>query len=157
MEDPQVTFRLERGVTGFRGRSEPPLPSTDPKACRAACHAAARAAGGQVEDFREQEYPRNFHSATIGDRDGTYIALFHAHHPLIAFAGDRRHWYTDEFQEPPTWATVLIEVGFVVLSAAQLLAPLTESDTSALSPTEWDQIKHWRPATLGATLFNSWD
>ncbi|MFJ9683960.1 hypothetical protein ACIRP2_39100 [Streptomyces sp. NPDC101194] len=157
VEDSQVTFRLELGVTGFRDRGDPPLPSTDPRTCRAAWYAAARAAGGQVEDFTEQEYPQNFHSATISDRDGTHIALFHAHYPLIAFVGDRRYWYTDEFQKPPTWATVLTDVGFAALSAAQLLSPLTESDTSALSATEWRQIKHWRPETLGATLFNSWD
>ncbi|MGW4725461.1 hypothetical protein [Streptomyces sp. NPDC004291] len=142
MEDSKVAFRLEPGVTGFRDRRDPPLPSTDPQTCRAAWYAAARAAGGQVEDFTEQEYPQNFHSATISDRDGAHIALFHAHHPLIAFVGDQRYWYTDEFQEPPTWTTALTGVGFVVLSAAQLLSPLAESDTSALSATEWRQIKH---------------
>ncbi|MFB8043505.1 hypothetical protein ACFC8F_19735 [Streptomyces hydrogenans] len=155
--DSQVAFRLEPGVTGFRDRGDPPLPSTDPRTCRAAWYAAARAAGGQVEDFTEQEYPQNFHLATISDRAGAHIALFHAHYPLIAFVGDRRYWYTDEFQEPPAWATTLTDIGYVVLSAAQLLSPLTESDTSPLSATERRQIKHWRPQTLGATLFNSWD
>lgn len=153
----QITFRLEKGVTGFRDLSDPPVPSTDPRACRAAWYAAARAAGGQVEDFAELEYPQNFHSATISDRGGTHIALFHAHYPLVAFVGDRRYWYTDEFREPPSWATVLSDVGFVVLSARRLLSPLAESDTSALSAAEWHQIKHWRPGSLGATLFNSWD
>ncbi|MFD6274539.1 hypothetical protein ACFWFI_02960 [Streptomyces sp. NPDC060209] len=148
---------LALGVTGFRDWSDPPLPSTDPRTCCAAWYAAAQTAGGQVEDFKEQEYPQTFHSATISDRDGPHIALFHAHYPLLAFVGDWRYWYTDEFQEPPTWATVLTDVGFVVLSAAQLLSPLTESDTSALSATESRQIKLWRPETLGATLFNSWE
>ncbi|MER6228264.1 MULTISPECIES: hypothetical protein [Streptomyces] len=157
VEDSQGAFRLELGVTGFRDRGDPLLPSTDAQTCRAAWYAAARAACGQVEDFTEQEYPQNFHSATISDRDGTRIALFHAHYPLIAFVEDRRYWYTDEFQEPPTWATALTDVGFVVFSAAQLLSPLTESDTPALSATEWRQIEHWRPETLGAALFNSWD
>ncbi|MEV4921410.1 hypothetical protein [Streptomyces roseoverticillatus] len=133
------------------------MPSIDPRACRATWHAAARAAGGRVEDFVEQEYPQNFHSASISNRNGTHVALFHAHYPLVSFVGDRRYWYTDEFQEPPAWATVLIGAGFVVLSAAQLLSPLEESDTSALSKAEWRQIKHWRPQSLGATLFNSWD
>ncbi|MEV6357833.1 hypothetical protein [Streptomyces hydrogenans] len=157
MEDSQVAFRLEPGATGFRDRGDPPLPRTDPQPCRAAWFAAARAAGGQVEDFTEREYPQNFHVATISDRDGAHIALFHAYYPLIAFVGDRRYWYTDEFQEPPAWATALTDSGFVVLSTAQLLSPLTEWDTSTLSATERRQIKHWRPKTLGATLFNSWD
>ncbi|WP_245234529.1 hypothetical protein [Streptomyces flavochromogenes] len=154
--DSRVGIRWEPGGTGFRDRTDPPLPRTDPRTCRAAWHAAARVAGGQVEDFTEQEYPQNFHSATINDRDGTHIALFHAHHPLIAFVGDRRYRYSDEFRDAPTWATVLTDAGFAVLSAARLLSPLTESDTSALSAAEWRQIKHWRPETLGATLFNAW-
>ncbi|WP_063754369.1 hypothetical protein [Streptomyces sp. NRRL S-1813] len=86
-----------------------------------------------------------------------HIALFHAHYPLIAFVGGRRYWYTGQFQEPPAWAGVLADVGFVVLSAARLLSPLVESDTSALSAAERRQIERWRPETLGATLFNSWD
>ncbi|MFF8837551.1 hypothetical protein [Streptomyces sp. NPDC015130] len=108
-------------------------------------------------DFLEREYPQNFHSATIRNRDGAHVALFHAHYPLIAFVGDRRFWYTDEFQEPPTWAALLKGAGFVVLSATQLLSSLTESDTSALSTAEWRQIEHWRPKTLGSAVFNSWD
>ncbi|MEU1375084.1 hypothetical protein ABZ442_15650 [Streptomyces triculaminicus] len=105
----------------------------------------------------EQEYPQNFHSATISDRDGPHVALFHAHYPLIAFVRDRQYWYTDEFQAPPAWAPALTDFGFAVLGAMQLLSPLAESDISALSAAEWRQIKHWRPATLGAALFNSWD
>lgn len=144
-------------MTGFRDRNDPPIPSTDARACRAAWHAVARAARGRVTDFAEQEYPQNFHSATLVDRDGTHVALFHAHHPLIAFATDRCYEYTDEFEEPPPWAPALGDAGFSVLSGALLLSPLEESDTSALSDAEWEQIKHWRPKTLGATLFNSWD
>lgn len=157
MDSSHVAFRLERGVTGFRDRRDPPVPSTDPKACRAAWYAASRAAHGRVEDFVEQEYPQNFHSATISDRDGPHVALFHAHYPLIAFVRDRQYWYTDEFQAPPAWAPALTDFGFAVLGAMQLLSPLAESDISALSAAEWRQIKHWRPATLGAALFNSWD
>ncbi|MET9648484.1 hypothetical protein AB0K71_25430 [Streptomyces syringium] len=158
MDDSQAaTFRLERGVTGFLDRSNPPLPHLDPKVCRTAWYSAARAAGGEVADFTEQKYPHNFHSATIKTRSGTHIGLFHAHYRLIAFVTDRCFRYTDEFQEPPAWATALSDGGFVVLSAAQLLSPPADSDTSALSAAEWRQITYWRPTTLGATLFNAWD
>ncbi|MBP2407044.1 hypothetical protein [Streptomyces syringium] len=152
-----ATFCLERGVTGFRDQGDPPLPHADPKACRTAWHSAARAAGGEVKDFTEQKYPQSFHSATIKARSGTHIGLFHAHYRLIAFASDRRSSYTDEFQEPPAWAAALSDDGFAVLSAVQLLSPLADSDTSALSAAEWRQIRYWQPATLGATLFNAWD
>ncbi|WP_448321060.1 hypothetical protein [Streptomyces sp. CO7] len=158
MESAPGVFRLERGVTGFGHRNDPPLPSTDARTCRTAWYAAARAApDGQVHDFVEVRYPQTFHSATISDRNGLHVALFHAHHPLIAFVGDQVSCYTDEFQDPPPWASVLTDLGFAVLSARQLLSPLTDADTSALSSAEWREITYWRPETLGATLFNSWD
>lgn len=84
-------FPLPRGATGFRHVSEPPLPDTDPELCRTAWRAAARAAGGQVGDFVEECYPQNFHSSTLTDRDaGAHVALFHVHHPLVAFVDERR-------------------------------------------------------------------
>ncbi|KOG90863.1 hypothetical protein [Streptomyces varsoviensis] len=153
----QATFRLERGATGFRHRKDPPLPSTDPRACRAAWYYAARAASGDVDDFAEGECSRNFHTATLTNRHGPHTALFHAHHPLVAFVAAPAHAYTDEFQEPPAWSAVLNASGFTVLSAAQLLSPLTPAATSALSPAELHQITYWQPPTIGATLFNSWD
>ncbi|MBT2448918.1 hypothetical protein J7F03_17825 [Streptomyces sp. ISL-43] len=157
MDDSQAGYRLERGATGFRHISEPPLPDTDIDACRAAWHAAARAAGGQVGDFVEQRYPQNFHSATITDQDGTHVALFHAHHPLIAFVDERRYAFTDEFQDPPAWAAPLTDHGFVILSASLLRSPFSEADASALADAEWNQIKYWEPETVGTVLFNFWD
>ncbi|ALO13405.1 hypothetical protein AQF52_7819 [Streptomyces venezuelae] len=157
MDGSRGIFRLGRGVTGFRSRDDLPLPDIDPKECRSAWHAAARSADGDVGDFTEREYPQGFHVATINDRHGTHIALFHAHYPLVAFVRDKLYVYRTEFLDPPAWATTLGGFGFVVLTAADLLSPLGEADGSALSQAEWRQIKHWRPETLGAALFNSWD
>ncbi|WP_306318047.1 MULTISPECIES: hypothetical protein [unclassified Streptomyces] len=151
------TFRLRRGSTGFHHLGAPPAPGTGPRACRTAWYAAARAAHGQVGDFAERRYPRNFHTATIDDRGGTHFALFHASCPLVAFVSGQHHWYTDEFRDPPAWAATLDAHGYTVLNASQLLSPLSESDTSDLSADEWQQIRYWKPETVGAVLFNSWD
>ncbi|MFE3167938.1 hypothetical protein [Streptomyces sp. NPDC059224] len=157
MDGSQTVFCLQRGSTGFRSLSDPPVPETDSRACRAAWYAAARAARGQVRDFTEKQYPQNFHTGTINDRDGTHFGLFHAQYLLIAFVGDRRQWYTAEFQEPPAWAVALGEFGFTVLGASLLLSPLTGADSTALSAAERKQIRYWQPETLGATLFKFWD
>jgi hypothetical protein len=127
--------------------------------CRAAWHAAARAgaAPGHVVDFARQQYPHNFHSGTIRDGDGVHAALFHAQYPWVAFVAERWTWYAGEFEDPPAWAAILGDFGFMVLSAPVLLSPLTAADTTALSAAEWSQIEHWKPDTLGAALFNSWD
>ncbi|MCC2274912.1 hypothetical protein LKL35_05605 [Streptomyces sp. ET3-23] len=156
-EGSQAIFQLKHGATGFRDSSTPPLPETDPTVCRTAWHAAARTARGHVQGLAERQYPQNFHTGTINDRDGTHVALFHAHYPLIAFVGDRRHCYTDEFQDPPTWAVTLNDFGFAVLTASLLLLPPERAEATALSAVEWKQIKRWQPETLGAMLFNSWD
>lgn len=157
VDSPQTAFRLERGSTGFRHFRDAPLPETDPRWCRTAWYAAARAARGRVGTFAEQQYPQNFHSATINDRDGVHNALFHAQYPLIAFVEDLLYGYTNGFQDPPAWAGSLNVFGFTVLSASLLMSPLEEADTAALSAEEWRRIKVWRPKSLGATLFNCWD
>lgn len=157
MDRTRVPFRLERGATGFRHVSEPLLPHVDVKECRAAWYDAARTAGGEVGDFKEQVYPQNFHSATLTLRDEEHVALFHPHHPLIAFVEDRRLGYLTEFLDPPTWASALTGCGFTVLDRSLLLSPLAAADTSGLTAVEWRQIEYWEPPTVGATLFNWWD
>ncbi|WP_329383974.1 hypothetical protein OG625_22425 [Streptomyces sp. NBC_01351] len=139
--------------------SEAPLVEIEARVCHAAWYAAALAANGRVGDFAVRSYPDNFHSATVVGGDGTqHVMLFHAHQPLVAFVTVRRYWYTDEFLEPPAWGVeALGGAGFVVLSAAELLSPLGDWDTSVLSPSELGQIEHWEPANLGAMLFNAWD
>lgn len=149
-------FRLARGSTGFCHVSDPPLPETDPRG-RAAWYAAARSARGHVVDFAQQQYPHNFHSGTIREGDGAHAVLFHAQYPWVAFVDERRACYAGEFKDPPAWAATLGDFGFTVLSAPVLMSPLTAADTTALSAAEWSQIEHWKPDTLGAALFNSWD
>lgn len=150
-------FTLPRGATGFFAPEDGPLPDTDLRAFRTALFAAARVAGGQVGDIEGQQYPSTFHTASVVDRTGESIILCHAHHPWIAFAQERRNWYSEEFLSPPPWASAFAEAGFVVLSSEQLATPLPHVDTSVLSQNEWRQIRLYGITTLGGTLFNAWD
>jgi hypothetical protein len=151
-------FRMERGATGFRHVSEPPLPAVGLAACRAAWTAAARATGASDGEVREYGQTPNYFTATLTARAGeAHVALFHMRHPLIAFVEDLRVGYLTEFLDPPAWAGVLADHGFRILPGELLLSPLTAVDTSARAPTEWRQIEYWEPPTLGATLFNWWD
>jgi hypothetical protein len=151
-------YRLERGATGFyNGRAGAALPTTDFKLFAAAWHSAARHAGGLVTEVSERQYPQNFHTAvlTVGGRE--YTALCHLHLPLIAFASSRATHYTTEFEEPPGWSEVLVQSGFTVMPRSELLAPLSEVDTTALSDMEWREVRFWEITTLGGVLFNAWD
>lgn len=153
----EAAFTLPRGATGFFRPKDGLLPETDQRAFRAALYAAARAVGGRVGEIEEQAYPRTFHTASVLHQTGQSVVLCHVHHPWIAFARERRDWYTDEFAAPPPWSQPFTAAGFVVLTDEQLAAPLSAVDTSSLSEDEWRQVRHYGVSTLGGVLFNAWD
>ncbi|WP_318536229.1 hypothetical protein [Streptomyces glaucescens] len=153
----KAAFTLPRGATGFFRTEDGPLPETDLRALRSALYAAARAAGGQVGELEERTYPRTFHTAAVTEGAREWIILCHAHHPWIAFAQERRDWYTEEFRAPPPWAHAFTDPGFVVLDRTELTAPLADIDTSVLTRGEWREVRFYGITTLGGVLFNSWD
>ncbi|MFD8228734.1 hypothetical protein ACFV16_31870 [Streptomyces massasporeus] len=155
--DKGAAFVLPRGATGFFRLKDGPLPEVDQRMFRTALYAAARAAKGRVGQVEEQAYPRTFHTATVITGAGEHVVLCHVHHPWIAFAGELRDWYTDEFLTPPPWAHAFADLGFVVLDRARLTTSLTDVDTSILTPGEWRDIRLYGITTLGGVLFNSWD
>ncbi|WMD06330.1 hypothetical protein [Streptomyces sp. FXY-T5] len=99
--DKYTAFTLPRGATGFFQPKDGLLPETDQRALRAALYAAARAAKGHVGEIEEQTYPGTFHTATVIEGTGECVIPCHAYHPWIAFAQERRDWYTEEFLAPP--------------------------------------------------------
>jgi hypothetical protein len=151
-------FRLERGVTGFRSDKESGLPAVPVRTFRGGCYEAARAAGGVVEQLFESAYPRNFHVAVIVASNDRIAILCNAMYPWIAFAGvGAGDLESKAFVDPPAWAVRFAETGFVVMSRQVLDSPLDAVDTAALGKGEWLQIHSWRPASVGETVFNSWD
>jgi hypothetical protein len=154
-----AVFRSERGVTGFRGRNERELPTTDIRIFRAACYMAARGAEGTVDRITERSYPRNFHSAVIMTSSDPYTILCQGYYPLIAFVHDGTGSWASPgvFVDPPTWAGAFADKGFALMSKRLLDSPLSEVDASALTEADWSQIRSWRPVGVGETLFNSWD
>ncbi|KOT91089.1 hypothetical protein ADK86_24355 [Streptomyces sp. NRRL F-5755] len=157
VNDENAGFALPRGATGFFRPKDGPLPEADLRALRTALYAAARAVGGKVGEVEEQTYPRTFHTASVVDGTGERIILSHAYHPWIAFAQERRDWYTEQFLTPPPWATSFTHAGFTVLTHEQLTMPLSNVDTSVLTQGEWREVRFYGITTLGGVLFNAWD
>jgi hypothetical protein len=155
--DEDAEFVLPRGATGFFQPKDGPLPEVDQRTFRAAVYEAARAAHGHVGEMEQQTYPRTFHTATVHVGTDECVVLCHAHHPWIAFAQQRREWYTDEFLTPPPWAHTFTDFGFAVLDRALLTAPLADIDTSVLTRGEWRQVRWYDIHGLGGVLFNAWD
>ena len=152
-------FRLERGVTGFRHGKEPELPVVSIQDFRGACYEAARASGGIAGQVVERTYPRNFHSAGLVRSADRFAVVCNAIYPWVAFVEDGAAEVVvpEAFVEPPAWATAFIEMGFTVMSRQLLELPLSTVDTTASGKGEWLQIRTWRPASVGETVFNSWD
>lgn len=152
-------FVMARGTTGFRDYREPALPEVDVRRFRAACYAAARAAGGTVDAVRAPTYLGNFHTASITTACGPFTMWCHGHYPWLAFvaAEPSAASRSTVFMDPPEWADTFTDCGFTVLRRALLDSPLTAVDTTALTGAEWAQIRTWQPASVGETLFNRWD
>ncbi|WBO61775.1 hypothetical protein [Streptomyces camelliae] len=108
-------------------------------------------------ELEEQAYPRTFHTATVIVGTGESVILCHAYHPWIAFAQERRDWYSEEFLAPPPWARTFADLGFEVLDRALLTLPLPDVDTSVLTKAEWREVRYYGITTLGGVLFNAWD
>jgi hypothetical protein len=62
-----------------------------------------------------------------------------------------------EFTDRFALAQILSAAGYQVLPAAELRQPLTSADLSDLSAHEHEQIRYWKPQTVGELLFNYWD
>ncbi|MER5834983.1 hypothetical protein ABT116_30145 [Streptomyces sp. NPDC002130] len=76
---------------------------------------------------------------------------------MIAFVRERRDWYAEEFLAPPPWAHTFTHAEFVVLTYEQLTMPLSDVDTSVLTPGERWEVRSYSITTLGGVLFNAWD
>jgi hypothetical protein len=83
--------------------------------------------------------------------------LCHAYLPLVAYVVGQCFRLVYEFRDPPVWSQPFTDSGFIVLSAEQLNAPLTDVDTAILTDMEWREVRFWEITTLGGVLFNSWD
>ncbi|MFD0430208.1 hypothetical protein ACFQ60_29860 [Streptomyces zhihengii] len=99
-DDGNTIFTLPHGASGFSTRAAGPLPVTDTRAFRRALFTAARAAGGEAGEVERQTYPLSFHTGAVVLREDEHVVLCHAHLPWIAFATERRNWYTEQFGDP---------------------------------------------------------
>jgi hypothetical protein len=101
-------MELWRGITGFRGMDDPPLPVTDFKKFSEHCHTAARSLGGTVRMLQEpgSKVCSNFAQAILETTSGTIAVLLNAHFPIVAFATPSKEGEMKfRFVEAPPLAT----------------------------------------------------
>lgn len=154
-------MELPRGITGFRHFRDPPLPVSDFRTFRGHCYAVARDLGGRVCSV-EAPFWRgvaNFAFAVLDLPTGRVGVALNAHFPVVGFAEP-----LDDsscllrFVDAPALAERFRGFGmYEVATAAELTRRLTPEMCQNLAPAEHDQVKHWRPGSVGELLFNFWD
>jgi hypothetical protein len=152
-------MKLPPGATGFH---RPRLgDQADLKAFNAVCYHAARVITGSVSRVTpaKDRVTPSFHAIDITQPQHEITVLRHIVLPFIAFArpcsdGDM----TITFVDHPALADAITNLTDAqILTVEQLDTPLSRVDLSALEAFEHDQIKYWKPYTVGELLFNFWD
>ena len=147
-------MKLSKGITGFWGVDTAPPPYLDEKAFRQMCYSIARENSGTVTELDTDTAPRNFYSAQIRQYDAVVFILQNIHYPYAAFA-QRDAFGGFVLTSQPEWFRLLTgPVHF--LSLAELNQDW-HNLCGALSPEELEQIRYWRPQTVGEIIFNTWD
>ena len=113
-----------------------------------------------VTQLTERGVTPNFHSAHLDGGETSVAMLGHSTYPIIAFS---EHWKHNDGQlrlvDCIRIATELKRMfpHVTVAESGELTRKLTESDLALLDEGELDQIKYWKPQTVGEIAFNWWD
>ena len=138
---------------------------TDVRNFRRACYAAARHTGGKVFEFRLADgVTPNFHQGLIAYHDRTVAVACTRDSAVLALAEPRTidfvrgtgEWGPLTFVDAPELMAALAALlpEYQVLTLSELNGPFDATAWPHISP---DDIKYWRPDTLGEALFNYWD
>lgn len=152
-------IRVARGATGFWGQGDDPLGQVDVVAFKTACHAVARSIRATVGEVTPAGVTPSFHTVLIIAPGIRSTVLCHAVLPVVAFVASppRAGAPLADFTSPPAWADTFELDGFRLLDVEELSMPLAAADTSELAEAELEQVRYWRPSTVGELMFNWWD
>lgn len=130
-------------------------------------HEVARRTGGEVTEFRTARHDTpNFHQGVLTYRDRTVAVVGTRYFGRLALAEPRVIEFGQggvssmplTFLDDPDLVAVLTDLaprtGFRFFGRAELDGPL---DPAAWPDMSANDIRYWRPQTLGAALFNWWD
>lgn len=152
-------MKIPYGVSGFYNSDERKPPEIDVAKYKELCYQLARALGAELQEFHESLYPANFYKAVFLLGEKNICLVMNKHYPLLAFA-DIADAVRIEFIDYPPGNGVIPE-GFKVLAVAELETPVPRNvddlQSAGLNQGEIQQIKYWKPDTLGQIIFNFWD
>ena len=149
---------VRTGITSFYWRKKlPEFPFDDFKRIVYAC--AARL-DFLVTDIHECDITPNFHDAILNGNGDRVHVLGHSNFPIFAFAEPREEYsYELVFRDMDSVFNLLEEMfpNVTVAKLDELSRQITDYDLSQLDRAELEQVKYWKPATIGQLVFNWWD
>lgn len=152
-------MEIPSGVSGFYNSAEQKPPEMDVREYKGLCYGLAQDLGGEVLEFVDSLYPANFYKADFEMPSGPVSLVMNKHYPILAFA-TAVDAVKIEFIDYPFGIEPLPE-GYTVLPAAALDVPVPGSldklPSNQLNEGEIEQIKYWKPESVGQILFNFWD
>lgn len=159
-------MKLLNGISGFYDVEAIAIPpSVNGTEFKKICHSiAATVTDGKLIDYKEPLTITNFYQASITIQDTVIHVLLNAHYPIVAFAS---------FIEPfniifidSTQLSNQFRMYYTVVCSGELNEPLRYielKDTfvlgndNDLNNTELEQVRYWKPRTVGELAFNFWD
>ena len=147
-------MKLPRGITGFWGTDTAPPPFLDVKAFCQMCYSIAQENGGTVTELDTDTHPRNFYSAKLGRYGQSVFILQNIHYPYAAFA-QRNAYGGFVLTSQPEWFR--LPTGPVRFLSLAELNQDWHNLCGELSPEELEQLRYWKPQTVGEIIFNTWD
>ncbi len=149
---------VRTGITSFYWRKKlPEFPFDDFKRIVYAC--AARL-DFLITDVRERDITPNFHDAILNGNGERVHVLGHSNFPIFAFAEPREDYSCELVFRDMDSVSNLLEEMFPYVAVAkleELSRQITDYDLSQLDRAELEQVKYWKPATIGQLVFNWWD
>jgi hypothetical protein len=172
-----ITVELPQGVTGFWNKDEDlhfdiSKPKNDvgtfEKTFIRDCFTAARLLNGSFVPTQKSDFLHASFVFCVLELGLVRVAIaLNKVYPIVAFAEpdeiEKVHFGGGgntllKFVESPRLEDVFRSFGnYTVLTKSQLHKPLGQEMCKQLSEVEMNQIKYWKPATLGHLVFQYWD
>lgn len=151
---------LQRGITGLRHIDDDPLPFCDLGEFRSICFEIAREVGYSVVRASEKSGIANFATVVFDSTDPFIAVLLNHHYPILGFAKAETDESSAElnFIDSDVLAAAFKDrEKYEILSEHQLKQPISDDDYLQLGIAERDQLKYWKPQSIGEVIFNYWD
>jgi len=149
---------VRTGITSFYLRKK--LPEFLFDDFKRIAYACAIPCGYSVTALFERGVTPNFHTAVLESRTDRVHLLGHSTYPIFAFADPREEYSCElSFRDLAVVAESLERMfpDVTIATVAELSRHITTTDLKMLDRAEMEQVKYWKPATIGQLAFNWWD